>query len=394
VRAERATISLSSRMRGVAIESQRPSPSPAPVGDQPAASGGLGPRWLRSIATASERVPSQLAIGLAGLLLALMVLLELRSAGGVPSIPLYFLLPVSLIAWFAGWRPALLAATAAFAVTLAITLLGGTHTNSSAIVFLLRLLTVAFAAATARALSTARQIVDLFYRNPGWRAMHRPIRVGTRLLVVPILEIEDPGQAIELDPGVLPLYIQPGMAFGTASHPTTRMCLELLEQFMRSGATVLDVGCGTGILAIAAAKLGATRVYAIDTAARAIKLAHVNLAHNGLSDRVTLIHGSFDIFKPEVLLDSFNITDDSGSPATPPTGHRFDLILANLLAGVIKDLLQSGIPALLSPGGVLITSGIRSSELASVQAAIHEAGLRLDQSVEEDGWCALAARRQ
>jgi ribosomal protein L11 methyltransferase len=212
--------------------------------------------------------------------------------------------------------------------------------------------------------------------------------------VVPILEIEDPGQAMELDPGVLPLYIQPGMAFGTASHPTTRMCLELLEQFMRSGATVLDVGCGTGILAIAAAKLGATRVYAIDTAARAIKLAHVNLAHNGLSDRVTLIHGSFDIFKPEVLLDSFNIADDSGSPATPPTGHRFDLILANLLAGVIKDLLQSGIPALLSPGGVLITSGIRSSELASVQAAIHEAGLRLDQSVEENGWCALAARRQ
>ncbi len=380
-------------MGGVAIESQRPSRSPAPVADHPAASGGLGPRWLRSIATASERVPSRLATGFAGLLLALMVLLELRSAGRVPCIPLYFLLPVSLIAWFAGWRPALLAATAAFAVTLAITLLGGTHTSSSATVFLLRLLTLAFAAAIARGLSTARQIVDFFLRNPGWRAMHRPIRVGTRLLVVPILDVEVPGQAVEVDPGLLPLYIQPGMAFGTASHPTTRMCLELLEQSMRSGATVLDVGCGTGILAIAAAKLGATHVYAIDIAPRAIQMAHANLAHNGVSDRVTLLHGSFDMFKPEVLPDSSNFGDDSGSPATPSTGRRFDLILGNLLAGVIKDLLQSGIPALLNPGGVLITSGIQSSELASVQSAIQAAGLRLDQSVEEDGWCALAARR-
>lgn len=378
----------------MAIGSQSPPPPPAGAGDRPAASGGLSPSWLRTIAGASERVPTQLAIGFACLLFVLMVLLELRSGGLIPSIPLYFLLPISLLAWFAGWRSALLAATAAFAVTLAIIIVGGNHPNSPAAVYLLRLLTFAFAAPIARGLSTARHIVDLFYRNPGWRAMHRPIRVGARLLVVPILEPEVEREDSELDPLRLPIYIQAGMAFGTASHPTTRMCLEMLEQFMRPGATVLDVGCGTGILAIAAAKMGAGHVQAVDSAPRAIQVARANLAHNHVSDRVTLIHGSLDVVKPEALPGSYDVSKDSPLTATASTWQSFDLILANLLAEVIKDLLQSGISYLLRPEGVLIASGIRSAELESVQAAILGADLCIEQSVEDDGWCALAARRK
>lgn len=378
-------------MVGVPIESKDASRSPAPVGGQPAASGSFSPSWLASVATASERVPSRLAIAFAVLLLVLMLLFELRSAGGLPSIPFYFLLPVSLLAWFAGWRPALFAATAAFAVTLPIMLLGGAHAYGAPTGFLLRLLTFAVEAVIARGLSTARQIVELLYRR---RGPQRPIRIGARLVVVPVLGADSPREDIEPELRALPIYIQAGMAFGTGSHATTRMCLKLLEQFMRSGATVLDVGCGTGILAIAAAKLGATGVYAIDKSPRAIQLAQVNSAHNQVSDRVTFLHGSFEMISPEVLRDSFNVAADSHPPAAPSTGLRFDLILANVLTGVIKDLLRSGIPELLGPGGVLITSGILPSELASVEAAIRAAGLQIDQSVEEDGWCALAARRQ
>jgi ribosomal protein L11 methyltransferase len=338
-------------------------------------------------------VPITLVVVFAGMLLTLMVLLELRSARELPSFPVYFLLPLSLLGWFAGWRTAWFAALAVFASAPALMLLGLTEASQSMAVFLLRLLTLALAAVVARGLSTARPVVDLFYRNPGWRAMHRPVRVGARLLVVPVLQSEGPAQQSEPDPGVLPVYIQPGMAFGTASHPTTRMCLELLEQSLQSGATVLDVGCGTGILAIAAAKLGAGRVYAVDVAARAIRVARVNLARNQLSDRVILLQGSIDIFKTKSVPDSMEPARDSGPPATPSPGYQFDLILANLLADVIKDLFQSGLPELLGPGGVLITSGIRPSESASVQAAIHAAGLHIDQSVEVDDWCALTARK-
>jgi len=380
------------RLGGGAIGSQTASPLLAAVGDPPAAPAGSRASWLGSIAGATERVPARLASGLAYLLLALMVYLELFPPGGVPSIPVYYLLPISLLAWFRGFRSAVLAGSATFIVALAPTLWSGTHASGSATVFLARLLTFAFGALIARGLSTARLMLNFVYRGAAWRAMHKPVRVGARLLVVPVLEAEVRGEGAELGPDVLPVYIQPGMAFGTSTHPTTRMCLELLEKYIRTGVTVLDVGCGTGILAIAAAKLGAVRVHAIDIDPGAIQVARMNLAHNQVSDKVTLHHGSLDVVNPEDLPGAFDIPDSSSSLALPSTKNHFDLILANLLAGVIKELLQTGIPELLGREGTLIASGIRSSELESIQAAILATGLRLDQSVEEDGWCALAAR--
>jgi len=338
-------------------------------------------------------MPSRLAAGFACLLMALMILLELRSAEGVPAFPVYYLLAVSLLAWFAGMRLAVLAATVAFAVTFASAVMGGTLTTGSAIVFLPRLLTFAAAAAIARGLSNTRALLDFIYQNPSFRSLKGPLRVGARLLVVPIPPTGVPPEDVEIDPGVVPLYIQAGMAFGSASHPTTRLCLVLLEQFIQTGAAVLDVGCGTGILAIAAVKLGAAHVHAIDIATRAIQTAGMNLAHNGVSDRVTLLQGSLDVVKSEVLPGSFDERDNSGSSATHAADNRFDVILANLFAPVIKELLNTGLPELLRPAGVLIASGIKASERNAVQAAILAAGLRLEPSVEEGGWCALAARR-
>jgi ribosomal protein L11 methyltransferase len=327
------------------------------------------------------------------LLLTLMVFFELRPAGGVPSIPVYYLLPISLLAWFRGLRSAILAGSATFVVTFTLSVLGGAQASGWATVFSARLVTFVVGGLIARGLSTARLMLDFVYRGPAWRAEMNPMRVGTRLLVVPVFEAEDRGQSTEFGPDVLPLLIQPGMAFGTASHPTTRMCLHLLEQYMRTGLTVLDLGCGTGILAIAAAKLGAGRVDAIDIDPGSIQVARANLALNRVSDRVTLQHGSLDVVSSEDPRGAFDIQGDSSPTGPPSTRNPFDLILANLLTGVIKELLQTGLPELLGKGGVLIASGIRSSELESIQAALLGSGLRLDQSVEQDGWCALVARR-
>ena len=322
-----------------------------------------------------------------------MVLLEFRLAGGVPSIPAYYLLPISLLAWFRGWRPAVLVGSVAFVVTLTHSFWNGTEASGLVTVFLARLLTFAVGALIARGLSTARLMLDFFYRGAAWRTVQNPVRVGARLLVVPVLEAEVRGDGTEFGPDVLPLYIQPGMAFGTSSHPTTRMCLELLEQYMQAGVTVLDVGCGTGILAIGAAKLGAVHVHAIDIDSGAIQVARTNLALNQVSDKVTLQQGSLNVVNSEDIRGTFDIAENS-SPAGPySTKNQFDLILANLLAGVIKELIQTGISELLGREGVLIASGIRSNELESIQAAILGSGLGIDQSMEQDGWCALAARR-
>jgi hypothetical protein len=320
----------------VSIDSRIPSPQPTAAGGQPGASGGLGPGWLGAISTANKRIPSRLATGFACLLMALMILLELRSAEGVPAFPVYYLLAVSLLAWFAGMRLAVLAATVAFAVTFASAVMGGTLTTGSAIVFLPRLLTFAAAAPIARGLSNTRALLDFIDQNPGFRTLKGPRRVGARFLVVPIPPTGVPPEDVEIGPGVIPLYIQAEMAFGSASHPTTRMCLALLEQFLETGAAVLDVGCGTGILAIAALKLGAAHVHAVDIAPRAIQTARLNLAHNHVSDRVTLLQGSLDVVKSEVPPGSFDERDNSGSSATHATDNRFDVILANIIAPVSK----------------------------------------------------------
>ena len=207
--------------------------------------------------------------------------------------------------------------------------------------------------------------------------MRNPVRVGARLLVVPVIEGEEGGQSFEFASDVLTLYIQPGLAFGTSSHPTTQKCLELLEQYMRIGDTVLDVGCGTGILAIAAAKLGAKRVHAIDIDPGAIRVARTNLALNQVSEKVTLVHGSLHDVITEDLRGTFAIPDDSISTCPPSTRHQFDLILANLLPEVIKELLQTGLSELLGSEGILIASGIRSSELRVNSSGHSRAGLRL-----------------
>jgi ribosomal protein L11 methyltransferase len=341
---------------------------------------------------AARQLAVRLASALAYLLLALIVFLEFRPAAGIPAIPFYYLLPLSILAWFRGWRSAVLAGSSAFLVTLAASLWGGMPASGWAIVSLARLLTFAFLALIARGLNTGRLMLDFLHRGAAWRALQKPMRVGRRLLVVPVGGVGVRGNSTRLGPNVLALYIQPDLAFGTSSHPTTRMCLELLEQHMRTGLTVLDVGCGTGILAIAAAKLGAAHVQAIDIDLGAIQVARQNLAHNRITDKVTLAHGSIEVVTSEGPRPAPDTEDHARQPSPHPGENRFDLVLANVPAGVIRELIKTRLSLLLGREGVLITSGIRSGELESVQAAILAAGLRPERVMEEDGWCAIVAQ--
>jgi ribosomal protein L11 methyltransferase len=200
-----------------------------------------------------------------------------------------------------------------------------------------------------------------------WKAFFPVLRVGRRLVVRPTWRRH------RARPGDVVIALDPGMAFGTGLHPTTRLCLAALEPLADDGrladATVLDVGCGSGILAIAALRLGAASALGVDTDPIAIESTHSNARRNRLARRLHARAGSL------------------------PTGEApFDVVLANLIAGVLVPL-AADLRDELRPGGTLVASGIFVEREGDVLAAFESAGLSVvDRSVEGD-WIALVARR-
>jgi ribosomal protein L11 methyltransferase len=201
-----------------------------------------------------------------------------------------------------------------------------------------------------------------------WRAHFRPVPVGRRLLVCPPWEATDPALAS----GRRILLIEPGRAFGTGSHGSTRGCLELLERALDGGVVVraLDVGCGSGILAIAAARLGVSRVDAIDVDPDAVAATEENARRNGVADR---LHASI------AAVDAW-----AGPPAP--------LVLANLL-GAAHLTLAPTLTELTTPGGVLIAGGLLTAEVPAVAGAFAAAGCWLVEVAEHEGWATLLLRR-
>ena len=191
-----------------------------------------------------------------------------------------------------------------------------------------------------------------------WKAFYKPFRVGRRLLVTP------PWEHPELASDDIPLVIDPGMAFGTGSHPTTQLCLAALEDFVQPGHSVADIGTGSGILAIAAAKLGASPVAANDNDPLAVRIARENAAANGVSVLVT---------------DAL------------PTGQH-EVVVANILADVIIGMSEE-LYILLAPGGVLIASGIIDTREADVRQALEGIGLTHLETRRQTEWVALIFRR-
>jgi len=199
-----------------------------------------------------------------------------------------------------------------------------------------------------------------------WKRGLAPRRIGPRLVVTTTWHPVEPG------PGDLILVIDPGMAFGTAEHGTTRGCLRLLDWTVVPGERVLDVGAGSGILAIAAARLGA-EVLAIEGDPLATEALAENVAQNGVADRVRID------------------TRWADAALLAASGPR-DGIVANIESGVLKPLLDAFATAL-RPGGWLILSGILADEWPDMRAAVEARGLRVE-AVDEDGeWRSALARR-
>ena len=200
-----------------------------------------------------------------------------------------------------------------------------------------------------------------------WKAFFPVLRVGRRIVIRPTWRRH------RASPDDVVLALDPGMAFGTGLHPTTRLCLAAIESLADrdglAGARVLDVGCGSGILAIAALRLGAATVLGVDTDPIAVEATVANARRNHLVRRVRAHEGSV------------------------PTGEAgFDIVLANLIAGLLVPLA----PALrdeLRPGGVLLASGIFIDRETAVRTAFEDAGLVVDRQTAEGDWVALDVRR-
>lgn len=200
-----------------------------------------------------------------------------------------------------------------------------------------------------------------------WKRHYKPLLVGRRLLVKPAWVVVAPTErhVIELDPG---------MAFGTGYHPTTALCLEALDELVRPGDTVVDVGTGSGILAIAAARLGAGAVIAVDIDPQAVQAARDNCRRNGVHQRVWVAEGSTAAAR--ALL--------ARRPA--------DLVVANILADVIADMAEE-LFGLLGPGGRLVASGIIDDAAPAVQVRLVAAGFTLLEERARGEWRCLLAER-
>src|SRR5438876_6763225 len=201
-----------------------------------------------------------------------------------------------------------------------------------------------------------------------WKDYYHVTHIGQRLVIRPSWRTYEPRNdevVLELDPG---------MAFGTGLHPTTRMCLEQVEQRTRAGMRVLDVGTGSGILALAAAKLGAAGVYCIDNSSVAVESAAANAAMNDLSDKITVVQG---------ILDEAEAARMAG---------QYDLVLVNIIAHVIGGMAAQ-LARVVAPGGWLIARRTIEERRGDAQPALLAAGLELVEQVMIDDWIALVMRK-
>lgn len=197
-----------------------------------------------------------------------------------------------------------------------------------------------------------------------WKDYFHVTHIGKRLVIRPSWrEYAPKGDEVVLE-------LDPGMAFGTGLHPTTRMCLEQVELRARAGMHIIDVGTGSGILALAAAKLGAASVYCIDTSSVAVESATANATVNRLSDKITVVLG---------ILDEAEAARMAG---------QYDMVLVNIIAHVIGGMAPQ-LAQVLAPGGLLIASGIIEARRPDAEPALLAAGLELIDQAMIDDWIVL-----
>ncbi|MDD4776269.1 MAG: 50S ribosomal protein L11 methyltransferase [Syntrophomonas sp.] len=199
-----------------------------------------------------------------------------------------------------------------------------------------------------------------------WKKYYHTFKIGDRVVIKPSWE------QYYAQEGEIVVNIDPGMAFGTGIHASTRFCLRFLDQYVRGGERVVDAGCGSGILSIAAVKLGADRVFAMDIDELAVRIAQENVELNGLSDRIAVQAGD--------IVESVR-------------GQHADMVLANITAEVVVELIPAVAPVL-DRGGYLFGSGIVDSRWPSVKKALQDNGFEIEQVLQDVDWIGVAARRR
>ena len=196
-----------------------------------------------------------------------------------------------------------------------------------------------------------------------WKEYFHPITIGKKLVICPTWSTSDcyPQRSV--------VMLDPGMAFGTGHHPTTRMCLELLEEIIQGEEKVLDIGCGSGILSIAAVQLGAEFSRGIEIHENAVDVARENCVSNNVDDKIDIVLGTLDEHK-------FN--------------ECYDVAVANISSKVIVDLIQSLVGSI-KVGGALILSGILSESFANIERAVSGVDVRIEDVKRDGDWVAILA---
>ena len=215
-----------------------------------------------------------------------------------------------------------------------------------------------------------KQIADQNWME-AWKQHYKPILIGQRLLILPAW-LESP------EPNRIPIKIDPGMAFGTGTHPTTQLCLELMEVSTDNCPliTVIDVGCGSGILSIAALKLGAKTVLGVDIDIESVKNSRENADTNGVGEELMLGQGSVT----EILAGNFQF---KSAP----------LVVANILGPILIRLFDAGLADLVESNGEIILSGILAHQAESVIEAAQAKGLKRNDQRQIGDWVAISLKR-
>jgi ribosomal protein L11 methyltransferase len=221
-----------------------------------------------------------------------------------------------------------------------------------------------------------KQIADQNWME-AWKQHYKPIPIGQRLIILPVW-LDSP------EPERIPIKIDPGMAFGTGTHPTTQLCLQLMEVFFDNQSSIvnrkskiIDIGCGSGILSIAALKLGVTTALGVDIDVESVRNSRENADKNGIGEEFIIGQGSV----AEVLAGKFPL-------------KRAPLVVANILAPIIIRLLDAGLADLAEPGGTVILSGIMVEQADAVIEAAQAKGLALSAQEQMGDWVALLLARK
>ncbi|MDE6108464.1 MAG: 50S ribosomal protein L11 methyltransferase [Oscillospiraceae bacterium] len=205
-----------------------------------------------------------------------------------------------------------------------------------------------------------------------WQKYYHPLTIGEGWYIVPEWE-----RGKTVPDGRTPVYLNPGLTFGTGSHASTQLCLTLLEQHLKEGDAVLDLGCGSGILSIAALCKGAGKAIGVDIDPKAVDVAYENAELNGIGrDRYTVRAG--DVLSDTSLVEELAVLGP------------YPVVLANIVADVIIPLSAKA-GAFLAPNGVFICSGIIDTRADEVENALKKNGLRILRKLQRDGWCSMAA---